>query len=247
MAKQAKQLDDLFEDLLKDIYYAEKKILTTLPKMAKAAKSPDLKAAFEKHERETEGQVERLEKVFGMLDQSPKGKKCEAIEGLVKEGQEGIKEIQGVARSRCRTSRDRSGCGALRDFPLRHPHRLGQPTRNAAGREAAAADTGRGKKDGRGSDRAGGRGHQSGSPRSSLKSRVSCNSSRGSVGSNCRKNCGIPSHLQAVAAHDPPHLPCHKLSRGPRDPKIGSVRGRGTLGTVLAARSWSSFVGAHSS
>jgi ferritin-like metal-binding protein YciE len=95
MAKQAKQLDDLFEDVLKDIYYAEKKILTALPKMAKAARSPDLKAAFEKHERETEGQVNRLEKVFGLLEQTSKGKKCEAIEGLVKEGQEGIKEFKG--------------------------------------------------------------------------------------------------------------------------------------------------------
>ena len=95
MAKPAKQLGDLFEDLLKDIFYAEKKILTALPKMAKAAQSPDLKAAFEKHEGETQGQVERLEKVFGLLDQSPKGKKCEAIEGLVKEGQEGIKEFKG--------------------------------------------------------------------------------------------------------------------------------------------------------
>jgi ferritin-like metal-binding protein YciE len=95
MATQAKQLDDLFEEVLKDIYYAEKKILTALPKMAKAAQSPDLKAAFEKHERETEGQVDRLEKVFALLDQSPKGKKCEAIEGLVKEGQEGMKEFNG--------------------------------------------------------------------------------------------------------------------------------------------------------
>ena len=95
MAKQAKQLDDLFVDVLKDIYYAEKKILTTLPKMAKAAQSPDLKAAFEKHARETEGQVSRLEKVFSLLEQTPKGKKCEAIEGLVKEGQEGIKEFKG--------------------------------------------------------------------------------------------------------------------------------------------------------
>jgi ferritin-like metal-binding protein YciE len=95
MAKQVKKLDDLFMDILKDIYYAEKKILTALPKMAKAARSPDLKAAFEKHERETEGQVNRLEKVFGLLKQIPKGKKCEAIEGLVKEGQEGIKEFKG--------------------------------------------------------------------------------------------------------------------------------------------------------
>jgi ferritin-like metal-binding protein YciE len=95
MAKQAKQLDDLFEDVLKDIYYAEKKILTALPKMAKAAQSRDLKAAFEKHERETQGQVDRLEKIFGLLEQTAKGKKCEAIEGLVKEGQEGIKELKG--------------------------------------------------------------------------------------------------------------------------------------------------------
>ena len=95
MAKQAKKLDDLFADVLKDIYYAEKKILTALPKMAKAARSPDLKAAFEKHERETAGQVNRLEKVFRLLQQTPKAKKCEAIEGLVKEGQEGIKEFKG--------------------------------------------------------------------------------------------------------------------------------------------------------
>jgi ferritin-like metal-binding protein YciE len=63
--------------------------------MAKAAQSPDLKAAFQKHEGETEGQVNRLEKIFGLLEQTPKGKKCEAIEGLIKEGQEGIKEFKG--------------------------------------------------------------------------------------------------------------------------------------------------------
>jgi ferritin-like metal-binding protein YciE len=95
MAKQPKQLEDLFEEVLKDIFYAEKKILTALPKMAKAAQSRDLKAAFEKHRRETEAQVERLEQVFDLLDQSPKGKKCEAIDGLVKEGQEGMKEFKG--------------------------------------------------------------------------------------------------------------------------------------------------------
>ena len=95
MAKEPRQLEDAFEDVLKDMYYAEKKILTALPKMAKAAQSPDLKAAFEKHEGETEGQVDRLEQVFRLLGQSPKGKKCPAIEGLVKEGQEGIKEFKG--------------------------------------------------------------------------------------------------------------------------------------------------------
>jgi ferritin-like metal-binding protein YciE len=63
MAKKQKMLDDLFHETLKDIYYAEKKILTALPKMAKAAHSEELQAAFEKHEGETEGQVERLERV----------------------------------------------------------------------------------------------------------------------------------------------------------------------------------------
>jgi ferritin-like metal-binding protein YciE len=65
------QLDELFHDTLKDIYYAEKKILSSLPKMAKPAQSPQLKAAFEKHERETEGQVDRLEKVFEIIERPP--------------------------------------------------------------------------------------------------------------------------------------------------------------------------------
>ena len=95
MAKQPKKLDDLFHDTLKDIYFAEKKILSTLPKMAKAAQSPDLKAAFEKHRGETEGQVSRLEKVFGLIDENPQGKTCEAIMGLVKEGEEVISEYKG--------------------------------------------------------------------------------------------------------------------------------------------------------
>ena len=64
MAKEPKNLDELFYDTLKDIYFAEKKILATLPKMAKAARSPELKTAFEKHQGETEGHVARLEKVF---------------------------------------------------------------------------------------------------------------------------------------------------------------------------------------
>src|SRR5207342_788174 len=67
MAKE-KELKDLFVDTLKDIYFAEKKILSALPKMAKAAQSPKLKAAFEKHEAETEGQVERLEQVYASID-----------------------------------------------------------------------------------------------------------------------------------------------------------------------------------
>jgi ferritin-like metal-binding protein YciE len=95
MAKQAKQLDELFHDTLKDIYFAEKKILAALPKMAKAAQSEELRAAFTKHHGETEGHVERLEQVFGMIDKKPQGKTCEAILGLLGEGEEIMKEYKG--------------------------------------------------------------------------------------------------------------------------------------------------------
>jgi ferritin-like metal-binding protein YciE len=95
MAKQAKKLDELFHDTLKDIYYAEKKILTALPKMAKAAQNPDLKAAFEKHEGETDEQVTRLEQVFELIEKKAQGKKCPAIDGIVAESQEIIKEYKG--------------------------------------------------------------------------------------------------------------------------------------------------------
>jgi ferritin-like metal-binding protein YciE len=95
MAKEPKKLDDLFHDTLKDIYYAEKKILTTLPKMAKAAQSEELKAAFEKHEAETEEQVGRLEQVFAAIDKKPQGKTCAAIVGITEEGAEIMKEYKG--------------------------------------------------------------------------------------------------------------------------------------------------------
>jgi len=91
-----KKLDDLFLDTLKDIYFAEKKILTALPKMAKAAQSPELKAAFEKHETETETQVTRLEQVFKVLGQAPKGKTCDAIVGILDEGKEIMDEYKGA-------------------------------------------------------------------------------------------------------------------------------------------------------
>ena len=94
-SKQTKTLQDLFHETLKDIYYAEKKILTSLPKMAKAAQSADLRAAFEKHERETEGHVERLEHVFALLDQPAKGKTCDAINGILDEGKEIMTEFKG--------------------------------------------------------------------------------------------------------------------------------------------------------
>jgi ferritin-like metal-binding protein YciE len=95
MAK-AKTLQDLFHDTLKDIYFAEKKILSALPKMARAANSDELRAAFDKHEGETEGQVERLEQVFQLLGETPKGKTCDAIVGIIEEGQEIMKEYKGT-------------------------------------------------------------------------------------------------------------------------------------------------------
>jgi ferritin-like metal-binding protein YciE len=94
MAGQSKTLQDLFLENLKDIYYAEKKILVALPKMAKAVNSDQLRAAFEKHVSETEGQVERLQKVFKLLKQTPKGKTCPAILGLVEEGEEVMEDFE---------------------------------------------------------------------------------------------------------------------------------------------------------
>jgi ferritin-like metal-binding protein YciE len=91
-----KTLRDLFHDTLKDIYFAEKKILTALPKMAKAAQAQDLKSAFKKHETETEGHVERLEEVFAEIDESPRGKTCDAIVGIIDEGQEVMKKYKGT-------------------------------------------------------------------------------------------------------------------------------------------------------
>ncbi|MBA7699192.1 Protein YciF [subsurface metagenome] len=87
-----KDLNDLFLDTLKDIYYAEKHILKALPKMAKAANSDQLRAAFEKHYDETEGQVERLEQIFELLGKPARGKKCDAIEGILDEGKEIMEE-----------------------------------------------------------------------------------------------------------------------------------------------------------
>ena len=96
MAKKPKFLEDLFHDTLKDIYYAENKILKTLPKMAKAAQSKELKAAFTKHERETRGQIKRLDGVFKIIGKPARGKTCAAINGITEEGAEIMKEYKGM-------------------------------------------------------------------------------------------------------------------------------------------------------
>ena len=92
-----KTLDTLFHDTLKDIYYAERKILKSLPKMARAAQSPELKAAFEKHKDQTEGQTERLQQVFEIIGKPARGKTCDAIEGILAEGDEIAEEYKGTA------------------------------------------------------------------------------------------------------------------------------------------------------
>ncbi|WP_354552794.1 ferritin-like domain-containing protein [Kaistia defluvii] len=90
-----KTLNDLFLDTLKDIYYAEKQILKALPKMARGASSPELAAAFKKHRDETEGQVDRLQQIFEILDKPARGKTCDAILGIIEEGKEVLEEYNG--------------------------------------------------------------------------------------------------------------------------------------------------------
>nr|WP_111302098.1 ferritin-like domain-containing protein [Paracoccus saliphilus] len=90
-----KTLENLFHETLKDIYYAERKILKALPKMARAAQSEELKAAFQHHREETQGQIERLQEVFELLGKSPRGKTCEAIDGIIAEGEEIMDEFKG--------------------------------------------------------------------------------------------------------------------------------------------------------
>src|SRR6187399_2581076 len=91
-----KTLDDLFLDTLKDIYYAEKQILKALPKMAKAAQSPALKAGFEEHLEQTERHVDRLEQVFELLNKPARGKTCDAILGILEEGKSIMDEFKGT-------------------------------------------------------------------------------------------------------------------------------------------------------
>jgi ferritin-like metal-binding protein YciE len=85
-----KTLNELFLAQLKDIYFAEKKIYRTLPKMAKATRVAELKQAFTAHREETQGHIERIEQVFEMIGKRPQAKSCEAINGIIAEGEETI-------------------------------------------------------------------------------------------------------------------------------------------------------------
>jgi ferritin-like metal-binding protein YciE len=90
-----KTLEDLFYDGLKDIYYAERKIVRALPKMMRGAQSEELRAAFEKHRGETEVHVERLQQVFEMMGRRAQGKTCPAIDGIIEEGEEILETFKG--------------------------------------------------------------------------------------------------------------------------------------------------------
>jgi ferritin-like metal-binding protein YciE len=89
-----KKLNDLFYDTLKDIYFAERQILKSLPKMAKAARSAELRQAFLTHRDETEVHVERLQQVFEIVGKRAQGKTCEAIKGILEEGDEVMEEYE---------------------------------------------------------------------------------------------------------------------------------------------------------
>ena len=92
-----KELQKLFEHTLMDVYYAENQIVKALPKLAKAAKSPELKKGFEAHLTQTHGHVRRLEQIFKILGKPPKGVACEAIKGILKEGDEVCEDFAGSA------------------------------------------------------------------------------------------------------------------------------------------------------
>lgn len=94
-SRDIKSLEDLFNHALKDIYYAEHQILKTLPTLIDNATEPQLKKGLKQHLKETEGQVARLDRVFEMLGQDPKGTRCPAIDGILSEGDSLLGEVEG--------------------------------------------------------------------------------------------------------------------------------------------------------
>src|SRR6186713_3687215 len=92
--KKGSQLEKFFHDQLKDIYYAEQQLLKALNEMKSASTTEELEDAFDNHHKQTERQVKRLEKVFQLIDEKPEGKKCEAMDGLIKEGKTIISETK---------------------------------------------------------------------------------------------------------------------------------------------------------
>ena len=89
-------MDDLFLEQIEDLYDAEKRLVKALPKMAEASTSQELRTAFESHLRQTEGHVGRLERIFGMVGKDPKAKTCDAMKGLIEEGEDTISDIENL-------------------------------------------------------------------------------------------------------------------------------------------------------
>ncbi len=94
-------LHDLYVSELKDLYDGENRIIKALPKMADAANSSELRSAFEQHLQQTQRQVERLERIFEQLNESPKGKKCKGLEGIIDEGEDAIDDVEDSPASVC--------------------------------------------------------------------------------------------------------------------------------------------------
>ena len=122
-SKDIKTMDDLFVHMLRDIYYAEKQIIQALPKMIEKSNDAQLKRDFQSHLRETENQVTRLEQVFRLHGQEPKGIDCPAIDGIIEEAEDIVGEVDNKAVGR-RADRGRASRGALRDHALWQPDRL---------------------------------------------------------------------------------------------------------------------------
>ena len=119
-----KTIDELLLDELKDLYSAERQITKALPKMAKATASPELRSAFESHLEETEGHIDRLDKIFDILGKSPRGKACHGMQGLVEEGSEMMQELEkgpirdaGLISAAQRVEHyEMAGYGSVREF-----------------------------------------------------------------------------------------------------------------------------------
>ena len=146
-----KTLSDLFLAQLKDIYYAEKKIFRTLPKMVKAAQVPELEQSVYGAPRRTQGHIERLEQVFEMLGKRPQTKPCEAINGIVAEGEETIEDFGESAAINTAWLR-RAKRSNTRDGALRRTHRVGRSARPAESRRLAERKSARGDEGGKAVD-----------------------------------------------------------------------------------------------
>ena len=129
-SKEFNSLDELFLDQIRDLYDAEKRLVEALPKMAEAASSSELKAAFNDHLRETEGQVRRLEQVFRHLEENPSRESCAAMKGLISEGDEmvqakgdpAVKDAALIAAAQRVEHYEMAGYGVARNFAQRLGH-----------------------------------------------------------------------------------------------------------------------------